>query len=237
MMIFVMYSVRKWVTFREELFARVSLFLSVAFLGALAFSLMFYIPHFERAGDANWGVLGLSILTLPVFLACILGEKPSNLRRVFVIASAITMFSGTIMAFIYPIYDPTFINAIVANDLKQVAKKCDVEAILALDPNLGNDKNISVIASLLGRKNLFQYNGRLKPDDGTIGIMFKDFNPFLDTPCDSLYAKTDLPKRDYLILTGKRTETISFMQQHGFVIKEALECGAIVLKNNTLGKE
>ena len=239
MIVFVIYAVPKWLTFREDLSARLSSFLSVAFLGALAFSLMF---HQENTGAGNelWGLLGVSILIVPIFLLSLLERVSNNFKKLVIILSIMTVTSGIIYAISFPAGKIESIDAKVAHDLKRFGKKCDVHATLALDPDLGENR---ITASLTGRKTLMDrkirsgFDSVNRPSYDASRTTLSYLKWFLGMPCDSLYAKTDLFKRDYLIITNKHAQAIVYMQQHNFVIKETLDCGAIVLKNNSPGKE
>jgi hypothetical protein len=239
MIVFVIISVRKRLTFREDISARLSLFLSVAFLGALAFPLMFHQAN-TGAGNELWGLLGVSILIVPIFLLSLL-ERPSNyFKTLAILLSIMTMTSGIIYAISFPAGKIERIDAKVARDLKRFGKKCDVYATFALDPDLGENR---FTASLTDRKTLWErkipsgFDSVNKPSYDPLRSTLSNLKWFLNMPCDSFYAKTDLFKRDYLIITSKRTKTILYMQQHNFIIKDILDCGAIVLKNNSPGQE
>ena len=237
--VFVIYAVRKWLTFREEISARLSSFLSVAFLGALAFSLMFHQAN-SGAGNELWGLLGVSILIVPIFLLSMLERVSNNFKKLVIILSILTVTSGIIYAISFPAGKIERIDAKVAHDLKRFGKKCDVSATFALDPDLGENiitASLTDRKTLLERKILWGFDSVNKPSYDPLKSTLSNLKWFLNMPCDSFYAKTDLFKRDYLIITSKRAKAISYMQQHNFVITDTLDCGAIVLKNNFLGKE
>jgi hypothetical protein len=239
MIVFVIYAVHKWLTFREDISARLSAFLSVAFLGALAFPLMFHNPN-PGAGNAHWGLLGVSILIVPIFLLSLLERASNYFKTLAILLSIMTMTSGINYAISFPAGKLERIDAKVARDLKRFGNKCDVYATFALDPDLGENKFTASLMdrkTLLDRKTLSGFVSAGKPSNDGLRPTYSDFKWFLDVPCDSLYAKTDLFKRDYLIITSKRAKTILYMQQHNFIIKDTLDCGAIVLKNNSPGQE
>lgn len=239
MIVFVIYAVHKWRTVREDIAARLSSFLSVAFLGALAFSLMFHQAN-SGAGNELWGLLGVSILIVPIFIMTMLERVSNYFKKLVIISSIITMTSGIIYAISFPAGRIERIDAKVAHDLKRFGKKCDVSATIALDPELGENliaASLTERKTLLDRKTLSEFDSAIKPSNDGLRSTTSYLNWFLNMPCDSLYAKTDLIKRDYLIITSKHAQPILYMQQHNFVIKDTLDCGAIVLKNNSLGKE
>jgi len=239
MIVFVIYAAYKWLTFREDISARLSSFLSVAFLGALAFSLMFHQAN-TGVGNELWGLLGVSILIVPVFILSMLQGVSNYYKKLVIILSIITITSGIIYAICFPTGNIETIDAKVAHDLKQFGKTCDVSATLALDPELGENR---FTASLTGRKTLLErkilsdFDSVLRPSYDPLRSTLSQLKWFLNMPCDSYYEKTDLIKRDYLIVASKRAKAIIYMQQHNFIIKDTLDCGAIVLKNNSHGKD
>lgn len=239
MVAFVVISVRRWLISREEVSARFFSFLSVAFLGALAFPLMFRNPN-PGPGNENWGLLGVTILIVPVFLFSMLERKSDNFRKLTMILAAVTLISGIIYAVNFPSGNIERIDAKLAHDLKRFGRECGVNDTLAIDPALGLNW---ITASLTGRKTLldrriFSRSDPVKKSPNSASrTTLSTFKWFLNLPVDGLYWQTDLFRRNYLIISSERLRTIEYLRQHHFVVRETWDCGAVVLKNGSPGKE